>query len=73
MLGPIITFTCHVAAAINEPNASSEANVFAQASVVEAIGLDAEIQSFVVFCIFACSCIEAGKELLWKPLCRSTD
>ena len=38
MLGPIITFTCHVAAAINEPNASSEANVFAQASVVEAIG-----------------------------------
>jgi len=34
MLGPIITFTCHVAAAINEPNASSEANVFAQASVV---------------------------------------
>ena len=55
MLGPIITFTCHVAAAINEPNASSEANVFAQASVVEAIGLDAEIQSFVVFCIFACS------------------
>ena len=49
------TYTRHAAAAINEPNASGEANVFAQASVVEAIGLDAEIQSFVVFCIFACS------------------
>ena len=49
------TYTRHAAAAINEPNASGEANVFAQASVVEAIGLDAETQSFVVFCIFACS------------------
>ena len=61
-----INFTLHAAAAMNEPNSSSQANVFAQASVVEAIGLDAEIHSFVVFCIFTCSRIDAGDELLWN-------
>ena len=61
-----INFTLHAAAAMNEPSSSSQANVFAQASVVEAIGLDAEIHSFVVFCIFTCSRIEAGEELLWN-------
>ena len=61
-----INFTLHAAAAMNEPNESGEANVFAQASVVEAIGLDAEIHSFVVFCIFTCSRIEADEELLWN-------
>ena len=61
-----INFTLHAAAAMNEPNASGEANVFAQASVVEAIGNDAEIHSFVVFCIFTCSRIEASEELLWN-------
>ena len=61
-----INFTLHAAAAINEPNSSSQANVFAQASVVEVIGLDAEIHSFVVFCIFTCSRIEASEELLWN-------
>ena len=61
-----INFTLHAAAAMNEPNASGEANVFAQASVVEAIGNDAEIHSFVVFCIFTCSRIDAGEELLWN-------
>ena len=61
-----IDFILHAAAAMNEPNSSSQANVFAQASVVEVIGLDAEIHSFVVFCIFTCSRIEAGEELLWN-------
>ena len=61
-----IDFMLHAAAAMNEPNSSSQANVFAQASVVEVIGLDAEIHSFVVFCIFTCSRIEAGEELLWN-------
>ena len=61
-----INFTLHAAAAINEPNSSSQANVFAQASVVEVIGLDAEIHSFVVFCILTCSRIEADEELLWN-------
>ena len=61
-----INFTLHAAAAMNEPNESGEANVFAQASVVEAIGNDDELHSFVVFCIFTCSRIEAGEELLWN-------
>jgi hypothetical protein len=61
-----INFTLHAAAAMNEPNASDEANVFAQASVVEAIGNDDELHSYVVFCIFTCSRIEAGEELLWN-------
>ena len=61
-----VDFTRHSAAAMNEPNASGEANVFAQASVVEAIGNDDELHSFVVFCMFTCSRIEAGEELLWN-------
>ena len=61
-----INFTLHAAAAMNEPNASGEANVFAQASVVEAFGNDDELHSFVVFCIFTCSRIEASEELLWN-------
>ena len=61
-----INFTLHAAAAMNEPNASGEANVFAQASVVEAIGNDDELHSYVVVCIFTCSRIEAGEELLWN-------
>ena len=33
---------------------------------MEAIGNDDELHSFVVFCIFTCSRIEAGEELLWN-------
>jgi hypothetical protein len=61
-----VNFTRHAAAAINEPGKSGDANVFAQASLVEAIGNDDELHSFVVFCIFTCSRIEVGEELLWN-------
>ena len=61
-----VDFTLHPAAAINEPGESEGANVFAQASVVEAIGDDGEIHEFVVFCMFTCSRIEADEELLWN-------
>ena len=61
-----VNFMLHAAAAINEPAESGNANVFAQASVVEAIGNDEEIHSFIVFCIFTCSRIDAGEELLWN-------
>ena len=61
-----VNFTRHAASAINEPGKSGDANVFAQASLVEAIGNDDELHSFVVFCIFTCSRIEAGEELLWN-------
>ena len=62
-----VNFTLHAAAAVNEPGESEDANVFAQASVVEAIvGDEDEIHTFVVFCLFTCSRIDAGKELLWN-------
>ena len=59
-----VDFRLHAAAAINEPG--EEANVFAQANVVEAIGNGEEIRTFVVFCLFTCSDIDAGAELLWN-------
>ena len=62
-----VDFTLHAAAAINEPGESEDANVFAQASVVEAIvGDEDEIHTFAVFCLFTCSRINAGEELLWN-------
>ena len=61
-----VDFTLHAAAAVNEPGESEDANVFAQANVVEAIGNGEEIRTFVVFCLFTCSHIDAGKELLWN-------
>ena len=61
-----VDFTLHAAAAVNEPGEGEDANVFAQANVVEAIGNGEEIRTFVVFCLFTCSHIDAGKELLWN-------
>ena len=60
-----INFMVHPAAAMNEPSASGESNIFVQASVVETVWLG-EIHTYVVFCMFTCSHVEAGEELLWN-------
>ena len=60
-----INFTRHAAAAMNEPSTSGESNIFVQASVVETMWLG-EIHSYIVFCMFTCSRVEAGQELLWN-------
>ena len=61
-----VDLTLHAAAAANEPSASSAANSFAQSSVVELLGSDAEIHSYVVVCLYTCSAIAAGGEVLWN-------
>lgn len=61
-----VDLTLHAAAAVNEPGESEDANVFAQANVVEVIGNGEEIRTFVVFCLFTCSRVDAGEELLWN-------
>ena len=61
-----VDLTLHAAAAANEPSASSAANSFAQSSVVELLGSDAEIHSYLVVCVYTCSAIPAGGEVLWN-------
>jgi hypothetical protein len=61
-----VNFRRHAAAAANEPSASSVANAFTQASVVEAYGRDAEPSSYLVVCIFTCRPVAAGGEILWN-------
>ena len=61
-----VNFRRHAAAAANEPSASSVANAFTQASVVEAYGRDAEPSSYLFVCIFTCRPVAAGGEILWN-------
>ena len=61
-----MNFRRHPAAAANEPGASKLANAFTQASVVEAYGPDAELNSYLVVCIFTCRPVAAGDEILWN-------
>lgn len=61
-----VNFRRHPAAAANEPSASNVANAFTQASVVEAYGRDEEPSSYLIVCIFTCSPVAAGGEILWN-------
>ena len=61
-----VNFRRHPSAAANEPSASKLANAFTQASVVEAYGPDAELNSYLVVCIFTCRPVAAGDEILWN-------
>ena len=61
-----VDFTLHAAAASNEPNAAGASNSFTQASVVEQLGLDAEIHSYIVVGIYTCRAVVAGGEILWN-------
>ena len=61
-----VDLTRHAAAAANEPSASGAANAFSQASVVELLGPDAEVRSYLVVCIFTCRDVAAGEEILWN-------
>ena len=61
-----VDFTRHAAAAANEPSASGAANAFSQGMVVELLGPDAELRSYLVVCIFTCRDVAAGDEILWN-------
>ena len=56
----------HAAAAANEPSASAVANAFTQASIVEIVGGDGAVRSYLVCCMFTCRAVAAGEELLWN-------
>ena len=61
-----VDFVRHAAAAANEPSASGAANSFAQASVVERLGMDAELHSYLTIGIYTCRPVAAGDEILWN-------
>ena len=61
-----VDFVRNAAAAANEPSASSAANSFAQASVVERLGMDAELHSYLTIGIYTCRPVAAGDEILWN-------
>ena len=61
-----VDFCQHAAAAANEPSASAAANAFTQASIVEVVGADGGVHSYLICCMFTCRAVAAGEELLWN-------